>query len=282
MANLPEQLWHQAMPQFPLSALVPLAGASANQLYLVDAGLRQWVLRLHGNDNQFAVNRDHERRCWQACAQANLAPPLHYWSMDNRFCISEFCGIEPPQLQPEPLAQLLQRLHQLDGIGAAIDYQQEILGYLQGVDHTALAPYLAQLPHWLSLLHRSQLALTWCHRDLHRGNIRQCDGRYLVLDFEYAAYAHPLFDLAQAQAQLPAAQQASLVQRYYQLRQQPFDLDEQQALHSASAIWQLTNAAWALRMLQQANHNNSDPLQHTDTALVQNWYRTAVDWLNLN
>ncbi|QIZ76131.1 phosphotransferase [Ferrimonas lipolytica] len=269
----PKMMWHQAMPHIPLQHIEPLNGATVNQLFLVTADGRQWVLRLHAA--AAVVDRIQEREQWYLAAAAGLAPELHYWSADNGFCISELGGSNPNKLESAPLLRLLNRLHQLAPITPPISYCDQIERYLSGVSSAPLAQWLALQQQWQQQLYRSELAPCFCHHDLHAGNILERQQHYLAIDFEYASFGHPLFDVAVARAQLPIEQQQQFVVEYYALRQLPYTANEQRALRAATALWHLTNCAWSLAQLHQVG-------THSDTVAINKWCKNSKDWLSLN
>ncbi|MFI3245509.1 MAG: phosphotransferase [Ferrimonas sp.] len=280
------ELGESLAPQVRFSAL---AGATTNRLYRVHALARDWVLRVH--NPLLHSRRSNEQACWRACAAVGIAPPLHYWSADQRFCVSEWVGQAVERVYVTPLMQLLIRCHMQQQGAPATAVDEQIQQYLRAASPPELAPFLRQLPWQNAQFQATALPLGLAHRDVHMGNLRQqwpaiTDAlsaninlvaatshapHYWLLDFEYAALANPLWDLAQAQRLLPSRlEQHQLVQGYYQQRGVRFTATEQCAFRAAHFLVDLTSAAWACSMMAQKSG---------DARLIEAWYQSSLQRL---
>ncbi len=282
------ELGESLAPQVRFSAL---AGATSNRLYRVHALARDWVLRIHNPLLQ--SRRNNEYACWSACAAVGIAPPLHYWSADQRFCVSEWVGQAVERVYVAPLMQLLIRCHVQQQGAPALAVDEQIEQYLRAASPSELTPFVRQLPWQNAHFQATALPLGLAHRDVHMGNLRQqwpaiTDAlsvktnqvaavttsfvpHYWLLDFEYAALANPLWDLAQAQRLLPSRlEQHQLVQGYYQQRGFCFTATEQRAFRAAHFLVDLTSAAWACSMLAQKSG---------DATLIEAWYQSSLQRL---
>ncbi|GAA5187499.1 hypothetical protein GCM10025772_05310 [Ferrimonas gelatinilytica] len=96
-------------------------------------------------------------------------------------------------------------------------------------------------------MQRSALPHSFCHHDLHRGNLRQSESGHLVaLDFEYAGLGHPLIDLVGAGHCVPDSD--VLWRGYLDRRGVRADDRERQAWRAAHGLSAMMTLAWLVRI----------------------------------
>ena len=196
-----------------------LYGGTVNESFLVDTSAGRFVVRLH--DPAAAVlGADHEREAQlhAAAAAAGLAPALIHVDAAHRFMIMEYVAGELWTSQDFGRADRLQQLggalHALHSITppvvAPFDVWVVLEHHYQRLEHGAPEEGGA----FDRLMRRARAALqasgtaarakTLVHIDIHHTNLIGTERLYL-LDWEYAAVADPLFDLACILAYYPQA-----------------------------------------------------------------------------
>lgn len=197
-----------------------LPGGTMNRSFRVGTDAGVFVARIH-NEAAAALGADHEReaKLHAAAAAAGLAPALLHVDSRHRFMIMEhvpgLTWTEADLGRADRLRELGSTLHALHSvvppavapfdIGAAIER-------LHGRLCEALPGEAADLSQ---LIDRARAALlvsdsarrprVVIHNDLHHTNVMGGAGRLVLLDWEYAAVADPLLDLACVLAYYPQA-----------------------------------------------------------------------------
>jgi len=204
----------------PPDAITVLRGGTINTSFRVDTRAGRFVLRLNARAGGL-VGADHEREAQlqRVAAQFELAPPLLYADAAQGFMISKYIDgrvWRPSDMQrPAALRRLGTRLRALHDVAppavAAFDLGALLRGYCRRVGDAVPA----ERPLLAGLQQRSEATLAMCmaggrrativHNDLHHSNLIEADRLYLI-DWEYAAVADPLFDLACVLAYYPQAE----------------------------------------------------------------------------
>jgi thiamine kinase len=200
--------------------IAPLAGGTANCAYRVRTRLGEFVLRLHEPQSTLlGVNRTSELALHAAAARAGIAPPLVGVDPAGRFLITEYSHGSPWRADDmadathlQRLAGRLQQLHTLPAPSVA-SYEPARLLRAHAERVSQADPTAA--PLLMPWVHRAEGILEDCalagrrpsiiHNDLHHSNILQAGSQIYLIDWEYAAVADPLFDLACLLAYYPAA-----------------------------------------------------------------------------
>jgi thiamine kinase len=201
-------------------AIALLRGGTLNASFRVDTRAGQFVLRLNAAESGFlGANHEREAQLQRAAAQSGVAPPLIYADAAHGFMITQFIGGRAWDAadfaQPEKLCWLGARLRVLHGIAAPAVAPFDLGAILRG--HCAHLAEAAPAERALlaSLLQQGEATLALCasdgrkaaivHNDLHHSNLIEADRLYFI-DWEYAAVADPIFDLACVLAYYPQAQ----------------------------------------------------------------------------
>ena len=219
-------------PRWGLTAKAPaahqlrtLAGGLTNQCFLLHLDSGDYVLRVEGhNSTALDINRDAELAVHQLVAGHGLTPVIRYRAPAGGYWIREYVPGRPlsaADMNAATVARMadkLQRLHQFPlppqlpelSIGRkATVYWNMITARapaspvlaLRGAAQTALG---GMPDERRSLCHMDPLPANW---------IRTPDDRLVLLDWEYAAQGHPLWDLAAllGSAGLAAAEEAQIL-----------------------------------------------------------------------
>ena len=186
-----------------------LAGGKTNHnILLTDRG-RHFVVRFGADIPEHGILRWHELAVSRAAAAAGVAPGVHH--AGPGVLVLDYVEARP--LTPEDiarpggieaLADLIARAHRevprhMAGPALAFWVFHVIRDYARTLRDRG-APHLARLPALLDQAEGLERAIgpvemVMGHNDLLPGNILQGDGRFWLIDWEYAGFNSPLFDL---------------------------------------------------------------------------------------
>jgi thiamine kinase len=195
-----------------------LCGGTVNTSYRVETSAGRFVVRLHDPQARL-LGADHQREAQlhAAAAAAGLAPALVHVDAGHRFVIMEYVPGEPWTSQDfsraDRLQQLASALHTLHTIAPPIVAPFDVWNVLEHHYHR-LRDVPADAADFAALMRRAAEALrasgtqsrgrAFVHNDVHHSNLIGSE-RPCLLDWEYAAVADPLFDLACILAYYPQA-----------------------------------------------------------------------------
>lgn len=196
-----------------------LAGGTMNATYRVETNAGRFVIRVH-NPVARSLGADHEReaRLHAAAAAAGLAPALVH--VDPRFAfmvmeqVSGATWTADDFGRADRLGQLGAALHALHAVPAPTVAPFDLEASLTRLAARLTTMSAAEVPEVAQLMDRARATLRLTgssqrpaaivHNDLYHGNLIGSDRLYLV-DWEYAAVADPLLDLACVLAYYPQA-----------------------------------------------------------------------------
>jgi aminoglycoside phosphotransferase (APT) family kinase protein len=215
--NLPDTVaWREALAHVPGagSGTAPdvqvLAGGTANASYRVQTGQGAFVVRLHEPYVlDLGVDRRREALLHAAAAAAGLASRILAADPQGRYLVTQFLEGAPWQeadfddeTRLWALAQTLRALHALPAprvppldLGALLERH---VAQIAAQDAAAVQELLPQVARARTILARqAQAGRAACiiHGDLTHSNVIG-SGRPRLIDWEYAAVADPLADLA--------------------------------------------------------------------------------------
>lgn len=199
-----------------------IEGGTVNRSFIVETPAGRYFLRLH-EAVSVALGADHAReaRLQAAAAQAGLAPPLIHADPAHRFAISEFLDGRvwtPADFeiadQVRRLGTTLRRVHEvLPPIAAPFDLAALLEDFVERIiaaeptERSSLTALMKRARAMLEQVASDKRPATLFHSDPHHSNlIERPDGRLQLVDWEYAAVADPLYDLACVLAYYPAAE----------------------------------------------------------------------------
>jgi aminoglycoside phosphotransferase (APT) family kinase protein len=200
--------------------ITTLSGGKLNKSFRVDTGAGSFVLRL--NDPAGALlgaNHQRERELHRAAGIAGVAPELVYADDAERFMIVRYVEgrtweaadyARPQSLRK--LGALLRTLHAISpplvapfDLGAILrDHSVHLIAALPA-ERKMLESLLMQAENALALCAGCAREATIVHNDLYHANIIE-GGRIYLIDWEYAAVADPIFDVACVLAYYPASE----------------------------------------------------------------------------
>lgn len=207
-----------------------LVQGTSNELWRLRTPEGDWVWRRFAPAGRTpGVNRKRERTVLQALAGQSWAPRIELW-VDQGMLMPLYTG-EAPQADALTLADrqalldCLVALWQTPVDWPAYDYRQMVTDYARtapadSVNRERVARLLAGCADWPA----ASPCLT--HHDLHMGNLLFHNGRWILLDWEYASPGNPWID-------------AVSVDRW-------LDLTDAEKAHLAPALarWALSGDSW--------------------------------------
>lgn len=204
--------------------LEPLRTGEVNQGWKVTTATRCYFLKQQGNAAHNSINRVAEVRLQQALSVSQLSPTVVAHSHDYSWVLMHW--VEEPTLeslasdeQLRVLATTLTRIHQQTPELPSWSLETRLHNYLTAVQHyqpqvarhfqQQLLPYQSLIDAW------DKGPRTFCHNDLSVQHILLTEP-IQVVDWEYAGYGHPWFDVASAAAinKLQPHQQSELCVHY--------------------------------------------------------------------
>jgi thiamine kinase-like enzyme len=219
-----------------------LAGGLNNRSFELVRGLERYLLRIRTAVGGAAlVSAECECRLLQVIAAAGIGPEVRASHAEAGILVSEFLATARPWTAGAVrsagniarAAQLLRRLHAVDFALPPFDLRAVLARYLDSAptacetaaELESWQQELRVLAHWYGQRFES---IAVCHNDLVADNILDDGNRLWLIDFEYAARAHPILDLANFAAMngLEAPARAALCAAYYGSEQPPFGQQE--------------------------------------------------------
>jgi thiamine kinase-like enzyme len=185
----------------------PLLGGITNKNYLVSDGRRRAVVRYGGDIPVHGVMRFNELAAAKAAAAAGISPRVLYAA--TPFLVMDFIegrtyGPEDVRANRERCVSLIKRAHReisthLRGPTLCFNVFHVIRDYahsLQEKESRAI-PLLAQLLERAERLERAvgPIDLVFAHNDLLAANFIDDGARLWLIDWDYAGWGTPLFDL---------------------------------------------------------------------------------------
>jgi len=184
-----------------------LAGGRSNASWVLEAEGRRYVLRLDGAAMP-GVDRERERPVLARAGAAGLGPAVVFHDSAAGILVTEYLDLPLPAAPAgaalgRRLVALIERTHGLAATDLAPNrYAPELTGYREalaahGRDPQARQPERhAAMMAWAHWLDADAAGGVLCHHDPCPGNVLG-DARMLrLLDWEYAAPGHRLFDWA--------------------------------------------------------------------------------------
>ena len=264
-------LWGLSTSASAANQVRSLPGGLTNHCFLLTLNGADYVLRVEGrNSAALDINRNAEFAIHQMAADLQLTPPVLFRSAEKHYWIRPYIHgrtLRSQDLTPPVLKQMLQQLHALHQLTLPADIQHAVprlsitdkasyywnMLAAQGISHQILN-MRARLQQAMSVMPDERLCL--CHMDPLPANWIEQDGTLTLLDWEYAALGHPLWDIAallQA-ANVNAQEQQHLLQEVIAgKKNKGWDQSWQQAnrqMQYLTALWYGAQGMWSARELQ--------------------------------
>ena len=237
--------------------VIPLPSGLTNQCFLLRLKGGQYVLRLEGrNSRALDINREAEYRIHRLLAAKGITPAIRYRSPDHHYWVRDYVPGHSLQKQDLTLQRLLnmveqlRRVHELPKPDAIpeISVSRKAGYYWDNIavqtDNEELLSLRVELQNRMRGAPGDERCL--CHMDPTAANwIETADGKLVLLDWEYAAIGHPLWDLAALlqDADLSETEEAQILRAYglQNIRQWEFARAQMSYL---AALWYRAQGYW--------------------------------------
>lgn len=221
-------------PEIAIAGWRPLEGGSSARCFSVELAGRRVVVKRADDAGMTALSVEAEFRLLEDASRIGIAPVPIGFDRDSGLLLCEL--VEAPMwvrgdfAQPSKLARLAAGLRNLHTLPTGVR-PYEPLRFAETYCAACAAPARGradtlrrELVACAGFLDRLHDAAVVCHNDLHASNILGTADPVFI-DFEYAAAAPPIVDLASVIAMngLDAPQSESLVAAYYDGMPIPFD-----------------------------------------------------------
>ena len=215
---IPEQIlaeWHHWGLASPPDFILSIQGGLTNQNYLIRSEGTERLLRLNNTAKSLGIYRDEELAIHQHMAKAGLTPAVRYHSSELDYWVRDFIPGTPLATTHsdddlQAVTKVLSTVHTQHPRANlhTLDVQAACSQYLAQCDgHSEAVIRLKEEVSQLTPLPADDACL--CHLDPLPANwLRDSEGKLWLLDWEYAALAHPSLDYAALQLQLPENKQA--------------------------------------------------------------------------
>lgn len=233
----------------------PLSGGLSNEIWKVTDAAGAHVLRF-GVDYPFHhVNRAREVMTSRAAHACGFAPAVEFAAsgvMVTAFIEARTWTAADVAQSPERIARLLRMFHHdmplaVSGEASLFWVFHVIRDYARSL---AQSRYSTELPRYLALSSALEavqvpLPIIFSHNDLLPANILDDGTRLWLIDYEYAGFSTPLFDLAGAasNAEMTKEQALTLLNCYFDM---PADASLLQAFEAMKAAALLRETMWAM------------------------------------
>lgn len=189
-------------------ALKPIGGGASNRNYHLCLEGSHYFIRIAPKSTALLdADIEVEYQVLQSLCGLNISPEPIYFNKDKRILIMEFIQEEEEidLLDPEVRGKVMSLLHQIENLDINIDREycpfRDILTLVETVDalgeilpegfNQELLPALKKIDSLLSKIKHKKL----CHFDLHHKNILKSNGRFFIVDWEYATMSDPFLTL---------------------------------------------------------------------------------------
>jgi len=209
------QQWGLGLTEAP-RVLNELPGGLTNQSYLLQSGLKQWVLRCNAeNSVDLGIDRQQENKILTLTARAKLSPfPTYTHTFYDYLvspclpqwqCASESLTSAGSDGDIESMANRVKKLHNLevnDTDISTLNYVQHSQNYLHSINNRigSLPSDIAQLQQvelpFVELFQNTMRQSVLCHNDLSPPHWRLQGDDLCLIDWEYASLGDAVFDLA--------------------------------------------------------------------------------------
>lgn len=186
----------------------PLDGGLSNESFTVEDSGKKYVVRFGEDFPVHHVSRENEIMASRAAFEAGFAPEVVFAEpglMVVRFIESRTYDEKAVRESIEPLADLMRRFHNempryVSGPGRLFWVFHVIRDYVRTLEagKSRMCPHL---PEYLALSEEFEAAqpalpIIYAHNDLLPANFLDDGEKIWLIDYEYAAYSTPMFDLA--------------------------------------------------------------------------------------
>ncbi|MFN2488860.1 MAG: phosphotransferase [Actinomycetota bacterium] len=189
--------------------VAPVDGGITNRNFLVAGGGHRYFLRMAGAKTEvLGIDRGVEAAAARAAADSGIAPQVVAADPDNGCLVTEFVDgfpIAPERMrEPEVLGRVVtsvKAFHSAHSIPGTFSPFAVVEAYRRaarerGVEEPDAYAWLSERAHSIKRSFDAfPVTSRPCHNDLLNANFIECDGRVLIVDYEYAGMGDLYFDL---------------------------------------------------------------------------------------
>lgn len=267
-------------------SLQPLKGGISNESWVVSDANGRHVVRFGADYPFHHVSRLHEGMVARAAAEAGFAPEVRHTGpgvMVTRFLGARTFGPGDVRAAIGPIAMLLRRFHRempRHVSGSAVffwpfhvirDYARTL-----AAGGSRMTPHLPRFVALAEGLEAAQIPLpiVFAHNDLLPANLLDDGERLWLIDFEYAGFSTPLFDLAglSSNAGFAPEETETLLHAYFGA---PPDAALIRAMAAMQVASLLREAMWSMVSELHLNAPGTDYVAYTVETLAR--FETALD-----
>ncbi len=195
----PEQLAERVWPGEQVS-IEPLGGGITNRNFKVEAGGREFVLRIGGTDTELlGIDRTAEHAASRVAAELGLGPEVVAFIEPEGYLVTRFVDGEVGKVDVERVGAALRLLHGGPALPGRFNSFRVVETYrITARDHGVAVPSAYDTAKELAdriERRRSGAPLRPCHNDLLNANFIDDGVRLWLVDWEYAGMGDPFFDL---------------------------------------------------------------------------------------
>jgi thiamine kinase-like enzyme len=209
----------------------PLSGGMTNLNFKVCDAAANYVVRLGEDDPVHLISRRNEVACCQAACEIGVSPELVYHEdgiLVVRFVDGKVFDEADVRIETNlhRIVELLQRFHhqlpqRFNQVAVMFWVFQVLRHYHNLLDrgdsaHAARLPQLARIASDLEAA-VGPVEIVFGHNDLLPANFIDDGDKIWLIDFDYAGFNSPLFDLSNLASnnELSAAQELGMLQQYF-------------------------------------------------------------------
>ncbi|MBZ9789621.1 phosphotransferase family protein [Rhizobium sp. 3T7] len=239
--------------------IVPIAGGITNRNYLVQDRAVRRVVRLGEDIPVHHISRQNELAASRAAHAAGLSPAVIYHAPGA--LVLDY--IESKALSPEDLrrTEMLERViplvrachhdiaREFRGAAAIFWVFHVIRDYIANLK-AASSPYCGLFPDFLAKAEKLEAAggpfeIAFGHNDMLAANFLDDGKRLWLIDWDYAGFNTPLFDLGglASNSEFSEATERSMLETYYQL---PLTADLGRRYHAMKCASLLRETLWSM------------------------------------
>lgn len=200
----------QTLSRFPLwndaAILEPISGGLTNQNYKLTLPQASYFVRVNNGDKAIlGLDPKREYTCTKQAADIGIAPPILWYDPIDQVIVTPFIDSQNIELDGLSQQRIIKSIKAFHLSAKELPHQfcpyQAISDYYQH----ALSLRAREIPLSkciLSIIAEIKVAIPLftntapCHLDLHQQNFLDDGKQIWIIDWEYAAMADPLFDLA--------------------------------------------------------------------------------------
>lgn len=273
--------WHGAI------RVTVLEGGITNRNYKVEDGTGEYVVRLGNDIPEHHIVRVNELAASRAAHSAGIAPGVHFHAPG----ILVLNYIKSRPLTPEAIrnsdtmervVNLIHRCHReiplsIRGCSQAFWVFHVVRDYAARLRDSD-SPWAPQISDWMATLQQLEAAagpfdMVFGHNDLLAANILDDGNRLWLIDWEYAGFNSPLFDLGglASNNEFSEADELRLLELYFAQVPSAERLQQYHAMKCASllreALWSMVSELYSSLSFDYAQYSREN-LQRFETAMA--------------